>query len=406
MLFKIAIRNSIRAWRRTLAVVGAVAMSVFLLEVGAGYMDGFRQKLLTQAVRENGHLRLVAKGYAEKLDLLPLTPNIQINDSLIERVGAFPEVVSVRPAIRFGMFANSPDEVSLEMLGMGVSPSVGKRMYERLAESMNAGRFLQDSGEVVIGTEAARLLKVGVGDKLILLSGDVYGSFSAVEPRIVGVFKSLNAFEDAQQLICDIGTAQKLLGLQERVTEITVELEHHKQAETYLVKLQPLLPPEIEPRTWLQDQASIIALLNMLDVSMAVLAAIILVVAALGMINTFLMAVLERLPEFGTLRAIGMGRGQLVSIVVLQGFFSGLVGTIIGLAAGIPLVLYYQAHPIDYGKGMEAIKGIDSKIGMAFEPTTMLWVLALGLVIAVGASFYPALYAGRKRPVEILRNIA
>lgn len=147
-------------------------------------------------------------------------------------------------------------------------------------------------------------------------------------------------------------------------------------------------------------------MIELSDVAMAVLAAIVLVVAALGMINTFLMSVLERLPEFGTLRAIGMGRGQLVSIVVLQGFFSGVIGTVIGMIAGIPVVLHYQAHPIDYGEAMESFKGVDSMIGMAFEPATALGVMVLGLVIAIGASLYPAIYASRKRPVEILRSLA
>jgi putative ABC transport system permease protein len=406
MVFKIAFRNSIKAWRRTLAVVGAVAVSVFLLEVGAGYMDGFRQKIYTEAVRENGHLRLVAKGYADKLDLLPLTPNMQVSDSLLEFLGSFPEVEAVRPAIRFGLLANSASDVSLEMLGLGVSPRVSRRMYERLANAVVEGDFLNGPNQVVIGTEAARLLKVSVGERLILLSSDVNSGFSAVEPQIAGIFKSLNAEEDAQFLLCDLETAQKLLNLPNRVTEITIELAHREQTENYLEKLRPHLPTYIEPRTWRQDQASIIYLLKLSDVAMAVLAAIVLVVAALGMINTFLMSVLERLPEFGTLRAIGMGRGQLVSIVVLQGLFSGVIGTVIGLIAGIPVVLYYQAHPIDYGEAMESFKGVDSMIGMAFEPASALGVMVLGLVIAIGASLYPALYASRKRPVEILRSLA
>ena len=152
---------------------------------------------------------------------------------------------------------------------------------------------------------------------------------------IVGIFKSLNDEEDAQFAICDLKTAQKLLGIPGRVTEITIELTRYEQTDRYVAKLRPHLPQGIELRTWAQDQASLIALLKISDAAMAVLAAIVLVVASLGMINTFLMSVLERLPEFGTLRAIGMGRGQLVSIVVLQGFVSGVVGTAIGLVTGI-----------------------------------------------------------------------
>jgi len=158
--------------------------------------------------------------------------------------------------------------------------------------------------------------------------------------------------------------------------------------------------------TWKTDQAGWLALLQISDIGMAVLATIIVIVAALGMINTFLLSVLERMPDFGTLRAIGLMPGQLVSMILAQGLALGLVGTAAGLAGAIPIVLYFQAHPVDYGEAMDTVKGIDSLIGMTYSSGTAAWIAALGIGIAVLACLYPAVHASRVRPVTILRNLA
>jgi ABC-type lipoprotein release transport system permease subunit len=158
--------------------------------------------------------------------------------------------------------------------------------------------------------------------------------------------------------------------------------------------------------TWKTNDAGLVALLDVLDVGMAVLAGIIVIVAAIGMVNTFLLSVLERMPDFGTLRAIGLMPRQLIRLVVLQGVTLGVLGTVIGMAAAIPVVCYFQAHPIDYGEAMNTMKGVDSLIGLSFQPATALWISALGVGISLIACLYPAIHASRVRPVAILRNLA
>ena len=405
MILRIARRDLIKSWKRSGAIASAVALSVALLVMGGGYMDGFIDKFYSQAIRETGHIMITAPGYKDRLDMMPLTPNLQVTDSLLNELQAIPHVKNIRPMLRYGALANSVER-TLEMSVVGSTPEAINIIYSRLEKAVVQGRFLDGSNQIMIGTEAARLLDVKAGDKLILLTSNVYGGMSAIEPEIVGVFKSLNADENAITILADLKSSQKLLALEGRTTEISLELESHEYVDRIVPTLEKKLGSGYDVSSWKENQASLLSMIEIAKVGSGILFGIIIVVAALGMINTFLISVLERMPEFGTLRAIGLRSGQLMRLVVLQGIILGIVGTIVGLIIGLPVVFYFQAHPFDLGEAMQSIEGIDSMLWFTFRFETVLGVSILGIIISVLASLYPAYYVGKQKPVEVLRNIA
>lgn len=118
-----------------------------------------------------------------------------------------------------------------------------------------------------------------------------------------------------------------------------------------------------------------------------------------------MISILERLREFGTLRAVGLLPGQLIKLVLFQGAVLGVIGTIVGLIFSLPVTFYFEANPFDLGEGLQGIEGIDSLIWMTFVPKTTLNIAGLGLLISIFASVYPAFWASRKQPVDILREL-
>lgn len=405
MIMRIARRDLIKSWKRSGAIASAVALSVALLVIGGGYMDGFIDKFYSQAIRETGHVMITAPGYKDKLDMMPLTPNLQVTDSLLTLLRSTPHVKNIRPMLRYGALANSENR-TLEMSVVGSTPKAIEIIYSRLEKAVVQGHFLDGNNQIMIGTEAAHLLDVKAGDKLILLTSDVYGGMSAIEPEIVGVFESLNLDENSITILADLQSSQKLLALEGRATEISLELDSHDDVDRVIPILKHELGAGYDVSSWKENQAALISMLEIAKVGTAILYGIIIVVAALGMINTFLISVLERMPEFGTLRAIGLRSGQLMRLVVLQGFILGIVGTIVGLILGLPVVFYFQAHPFDLGEAMQSVKGIDSMLWFTFRIQTVTGISLLGIIIAVLASLYPAYYVGKQKPVEVLRNIA
>lgn len=404
MLIRLALRDIRKMWKRSLAVIAVVAVSVFLLQFGASYVDGFRDKVQKQAVRESGHIRIAAKGYDEKIDLLPLEPNIPWTESFGDSLRSLPEVTMVRPMLRFGALANSPER-TLEMQLVATTTEAAKSIWGRLDRAISDGAFLDGPNQVILGSNAARLLDVQSGDKIILLTSDIHGGMSAVEPVVRGVFKSLNEDEDATLVIAELGTVQRLLAMEGRVTSVTLELEHHDMLEEVLPQVRELFGSQYQVTSWKEDQAAFIQLLDASEIGIWVITIIILTVASLGMINTFMISILERLREFGTLRAVGLLPGQLIKLVLFQGAVLGVIGTIVGLIFSLPVTFYFEANPFDLGEGLQGIEGIDSLIWMTFVPKTTLNIAGLGLLISIFASVYPAFWASRKQPVDILREL-
>ncbi|MCB9358105.1 MAG: ABC transporter permease [Calditrichaeota bacterium] len=404
MLLRMALRDLLKMRKRSLAVIAVVAVSVFLLQFGGSYVDGFKDKIQQQTVRESGDLRIAAKGYDEKIDLLPLEPNVAWTKEFADSLAALPDAKRVRPMLKYGALANSLDR-TLEMQLAGTTPGAARAIWGRLERSVTDGAFLDGANQVMLGTRSAELLNVRAGDKIILLTNDVYGGMSAVEPVVRGVFRSLNEDEDATLVLCELGTLQKLVGLDGRVTGVTVELTDHSRLDAALVAARERFGKEYQVTSWKEDQAALIQLLDVSEIGIWVITLIILIVASLGMINTFLISILERLREFGTLRAVGLLPTQLIRMVLFQGLVLGIIGTVVGLIISVPITFYYYFHPIDLGEAMQGLEGVDSLIWLTFVPETTIKIGLLGVLISIFASVYPAYWASRKQPVEILREL-
>jgi len=136
--------------------------------------------------------------------------------------------------------------------------------------------------------------------------------------------------------------------------------------------------------------------------------AILVVVVGFGILNTILMAVLERRREFGVVKALGLRPGAIFRVVYLESMMLALVGLGIGLALAFPLVLYFQANPITLtGNAVEAMElfGIEPQATWKLKPLNPVGSVLTILVVALVAALYPALKASRGRPVDALRSL-
>jgi ABC-type lipoprotein release transport system permease subunit len=141
---------------------------------------------------------------------------------------------------------------------------------------------------------------------------------------------------------------------------------------------------------------------------MYILLVILVVVVGFGILNTLLMAVLERKREFGVFLALGIRPLAVFRIVYVESLFLASVGLAIGLALGIPLVLYFQVHPIvltgDMVEAMEMF-GIEPLLTWKLKPMNPIGSALTIFGVAIVAVLYPALKASRGRPVDVLRSL-
>ena len=131
------------------------------------------------------------------------------------------------------------------------------------------------------------------------------------------------------------------------------------------------------------------------------------VVVGFGILNTILMAVLERKREFGILLALGLKPSKIFKVVYLESLLLAGVGIVIGLAISIPMVLYLQAHPIPItGNAAEGISQLNIEVSITskFRASNPIRSTLIMMGVAVVAAFYPALKASRGQPIDVVQN--
>ena len=407
MFLKLAWGNVLKNRRSSITILIVVFVCVFFMDFGVAFMDGFKSKILGDFLNEAGHINIYDSRYYKEMDFVMNEYNVNLTPELLKAVKTVPGVKTVRAEINFGAIANTQTE-NLECMVRAIDPENASDNYTKLASSVIKGSFIKGDKDILVGERGAKLLGTGIGQKLVILSVDQYGSISAVEGNVVGIYKTFNAQMDERGVLCALPLAQKLLSIGNSATKVTVNLNDPVLAPAGAQALQKILPAGLIAVSWQTGQAFIVSYLKLLDASIFVIAFIIIFGASMGIINSFLMNVMNRLPEFGALRAMGLGKGQMFLMIITESLFLGIVGTVLAIIPGTALVLHYQAHPFNYERILSTMQGtpmgaMDSSIGTAFVPATFAIVILTGILISVLASSYPALIAVSKKPSEIMR---
>jgi ABC-type lipoprotein release transport system permease subunit len=134
---------------------------------------------------------------------------------------------------------------------------------------------------------------------------------------------------------------------------------------------------------------------------------ILYVVVAFGVFGTILMMTMERKKEFAVMIAVGMHRVKLTWIILLETFFIGLLGILVGAALVLPAVLYLHQHPIALtGSTAESYQqfGIEPIMPASLDPGIFLYQGLTVLAIAIVSAIYPLWYINRFRIAEILKQ--
>ena len=161
-------------------------------------------------------------------------------------------------------------------------------------------------------------------------------------------------------------------------------------------------------RNWRQIVPALADMLRLYDSVVWVFGLIVVALAALGMLNTMLMAIHERTREFGLLRAIGMHKGWLLVMVLIESLLLSLVSVAVGSGLGLGLVKGLLADGIDLsgsipdGFDMVGIV-IDPVLAMQFEPGQLLWACAMTMGVAMLAALLPSWRVMRVKPAESMR---
>jgi putative ABC transport system permease protein len=399
---RLALLSVLKYRKRTVAIVIGVALSVVVMLVVAGMLDGMRKSFYREIIQDSGHIQLHRSGWEDRIGDATLTALIDAPEEVLTTVRRHNQVVRAEQVLLFGAMLIQENE-NVGMLGHGIETD--SRAFGAVREKMVAGSFFTaDEPAMLISTSIADLLSIGLGDELLVLVETTMRSPWYLSYPVTGIYETGVAETDDYAFFIPHRQAQELLFAERQTSEIRMTLKDYNAAAAVVSELEPVCREhDLVAQTWREIHGSIVVLVEAADVLMLLINVFVVIVAATVITNAILMTAFDRIATFGALRAIGLKRRQLVGMVMNEGAIVGVAGSLVGLAIGIPVVLILQRHGLNIGE-LGDYFGTGQRYYFDFRPLTSLIVFALGTLISIAGAAYAGWATARMGLIESLQQ--
>ena len=408
MLFQMALKNVFRNKKRTLITLAAVFFGVFLSVLANGLNKGLEWQIGDLYIKtDTSALKIVNESY--QIDDLtnPIDYPINKYEPITKVLAGNPDVKAFSPRISFhGSLTNGVNEI--RAIGLGVDPVHEDAVFHR-SEGIVSGCYLKTGEQgIIIGADLAGLLELKVGDTVTVIAEATQMGMNAYDLEIKGLVRTGNPLLDGGAFWVPIDFTRDLLSFT-GITDIPVSLKKNSQIEAFKTGFaRKDLPEKVQVLTWRDYTRDFVQLVEFRARLINILTMMILLIAAAGIANTMLMAMMERKREIGNLMAMGVRRGEIVRLFLIEGAMIGFLGSIVAVILGSGIVTYFQINGIALGaKISEAIGDVPiaGKLYAYLDWTQVTAYFLMGLGVSVISTVYPSMKSARLKPVEAIRGI-
>ena len=410
---RLAVRNVFRNKVRSLITLAAIAFGcISLIAAGGFFEDTFLQMREGVIHSHLGHIQVYKKGYLEKGSARPFDYMIKNPDEIKKLISSIEHVKFVTPRITFsGLMSTGENTVSV--IGQGVNPE-GEQAISVIetVKGANTGVAIEsgenlsqsDMYDVIVGRGLAKAMGSKVGDFIIMVCNTMGGALNAMDMKVKGVFFTASKEFDDRAVRMPIAAAQTLLRTDEVQTLVvlvdkTENTDRVKKQLLYLVKNKGL---DLELKPWYELADFYNKTVELYGRQFLVLKFIIGIIVVLSIFNTINMSIWERTREIGTIMALGSKRREVLKLFLLEGLVLGIIGGLIGVAAGTVLAYLISLVGIPMPPPPGATVGWTAHIKIV--PQLLMVSFSIALISSFVSSFYPAFKASRLIIADALRH--
>lgn len=413
-LIKLAFRNVFRNRRRSLLAVSSVMLAVTFMVLINGMISGVMESLVKNSTKnQTGHVRISTKAFQEKSNFLPVDENLsglQTLRQLISETDTENQVDLVTPRIQFGVVLDHDGKNQTAIATAGDLEEEKELMM--LQGSISQGRYIEGPREVIIGETLANALNYKIGDQLKLMTQASDYSLRMRKFLVVGLFKTGVEAMDKNLFQIPLSDARKLLRMDnEESQQLLVMLKHYTESRDFAQALQAKIDahPEFGQNIKAQSWTEIGDTWFMINNAKQIYKFIYVIISFLGAIiigNIMMMVVLERSHEIGVLKSMGMSKGDILKMFLMEGTILGTAGTLTGLIPAIGLSLWLAKTGVDFSSMTKGINmPIDNIIYWQLEWSTIGMICFLGITVSAALSFLPARRGAALNPVEAIKSL-
>lgn len=404
MTFKLAFRNVLRNKRRTFLTALLIGVGLGVLILYDGFVQGMTEAMVRSATGSFlGEAQVHAEGFRKDRDV----------EKVVANWPAVSKALSQDPLVKAhagrvianGMLSSAANVSSVAIFGIDPASELG---VSQLKNVVREGASLTGSSdtEILIGRRLAKLLEVGLGDRVVLTVAQAKsGELSQELFRVSGIFAFKTREMDQAVVFIARTRAQGLLRLPGQVHEVAFSFYDSAKANDETLPLwQELKKGGNEALGWRALMPSMAAMMDMSRYGTTITALILFAIISFGVINSLFMSIYERMFEFGVLKAIGTRPWQLARLVVVEAVTIGFISIVVGVVLGGAATAWFRVHGLDYSDMEYA--GVAARDPIRTVVHTYQFVLYPVYVIAltVIASLYPAIHAARLVPTEAMRK--
>ena len=402
-LVRLAWLNTYRQKQRTAITAGTIAICTMLLILLFALSQGFvTHSIENFTASYTGKLQAHGEEFRDTFDFYTPVENVEELKQAAKDIG----LDAAPRSFGFGLVAAGNKSAGGMFIGMD---PIAERQGFRMPGHMQAGEFVSDSaqGQAMIGSLLAVNLEVEPGDELIALVQAADGSMGNMLYRVSGIFAPVGDEFDRSTIMLHQQDFDDLFYSQGLIHQVAF----NGPADTDLLAAKQALQkvaPKTEIMTWQELYVTLALMSEMMTSYMLVFAFIFGIGAAIGVLNTLLMASYERMHEYGIMKAIGTTAPRLFAGTMLEGLMIGLLGSIVGGLISLPIVIWLQDTGLDISQWMDTM----NVMGVNFDPIwradltlePFLMVPAVMLFLSLLAAVYPALLVSRLNPTEAMRE--
>ncbi len=401
VIFTLAWRNLWRNHRRTLIMLSAITVGVWAMIFMTALMRGMVDDMLLNGIRNlPGEVQIHHPEYRDDPNI---NNSIDAPDEKLLKALQIPEVKAWTNRVRVpAVISSERDSRGITLLG--VEP-ISEVQLSFDSDSIIEGRFLKDSNDsgLVIGARLAERLETRLGKRVVIMSQDPDNNIADRGFRVVGIYKAKMASLEEIYVYAGLAPVQKLLNLENKVSEIAITGENYRHVEGWYPVIKKAAGQNMQTLPWYEADTYLGTMLAMMDGFVLVWIVVIFLALSFGLVNTLVMAVFERIREIGLMQALGMRPSLILYQILIESFLLLVIGLLLGNIFAIGTIIPLQ-DGIDISavaEGMEMM-GTSSVLYPALKLNDVLLANVIVIVLGLLTSILPAWHAASFDPIEAL----
>ncbi len=412
-LINLSIKNLLLYKTRTILTFLILGFGIFTYIIVEGMLEGMTNQTVESIIQmQSSDIQIYPQGYNKEEQFSIL--NLKNEDEIIKTLESKDYVVSYSKRVTFtAMLEQSSGMLPVKILGINpdedektlkIMDYLGQRIKSNFSKSFDS---FYDSIPACIGRGLAKELNLKEKDSFIISFKTKDGMYNSLNLEVLSIYMTADSFLNSSCIIIPYNVAKSSLNI-DSSTNILVKTKNLKKVKSYTSDLNKDLP-YTSITNWMEEGKEIIELSKTKGKFSGVFIVFILIIASIGIINTMIMSVHEKIREIGTLKALGMTEKEISMIFSYEGLALGLFGSILGIILALPLNYYLAKVGLNVASMIDidliAEFGLPLVLYSSFPLKGYIGAFFLGVLVSYISTYSSAKKAANLEITKALRTI-